>query len=67
MKLEGKVVGTFSRVASIVKESVREALVQVNRLNIQQNNATARFVYFCQDSVSCSHSELYEFCNLDHY
>ncbi|CAG9538344.1 unnamed protein product [Cercopithifilaria johnstoni] len=29
MKLEGKVVGTFSRVASIVKESVREALVQL--------------------------------------
>ncbi|VDO75087.1 unnamed protein product [Onchocerca flexuosa] len=31
VKLEGKVVGTFSRVASIVKESVREALVQVCR------------------------------------
>ncbi|KAL3999043.1 SRP54-type protein GTPase domain family protein [Acanthocheilonema viteae] len=29
VKLEGKVVGTFSRVASIVKESVREALVQL--------------------------------------
>ncbi|KAM3720253.1 Signal recognition particle receptor subunit alpha [Dirofilaria immitis] len=29
VKLEGKVIGTFSRVASIVKESVREALVQL--------------------------------------
>ncbi|KAK6105911.1 SRP54-type protein GTPase domain family protein [Brugia pahangi] len=29
VKLEGKVVGTFSRVASIVKESVRDALVQL--------------------------------------
>uniref|UniRef100_A0A9J2QAN5 Signal recognition particle SRP54 helical bundle domain-containing protein n=1 Tax=Ascaris lumbricoides TaxID=6252 RepID=A0A9J2QAN5_ASCLU len=28
-KLEGKVVGSFSRVAGIVKESIREALVQV--------------------------------------
>ncbi|VDM19109.1 unnamed protein product [Wuchereria bancrofti] len=29
VKLEGKVVGTFSRVASIVRESVRDALVQL--------------------------------------
>lgn len=32
-KLEGKVVGTFSRVASIVKESVRDALIHVSFLN----------------------------------
>lgn len=29
-KLEGKVIGTFNRVASIVKESMRETLIQVN-------------------------------------
>lgn len=28
-KLEGKVVGTFNRVASIVKEAMRDALIQV--------------------------------------